>query len=599
MKNSAILFLFAFSLFLLFLLNFPKKVENEKNLTATEKAFRKKEYADFHYAYFQNKDFYGDLEKAESEAKISEQAAGGIVSHHFFVASKIAGFFAKIKNQNIKTIVILGPNHFDSGEGDILISKYPYNTPWGVVEPDEEIIDELLKEKIIKNEELPFVQEHSISSLVGFIKYFFPDAKIAPLILKKKTTPQEAELLAEKLNETLGEDVLVLASVDFSHHLNRTAAQFHDEASIAVMKNFTYDRIYNLEIDSPPAIYTLLKYLEKKEEQKMIYENTDSAAFSNDLEAEDVTSYLFAYFIKGEREREEKISLLSFGDAMFDRGVKMAMEKGINPLEKIKGAEGNFLKGVDFIAVNLEGPVTTAAICQKKAYSFKFSPETAELLSANKINLANLANNHSADCGEKGMNDTKKYLDDAAVDYFGGDKPSDSYFVKEVGGKKIAFASIDNTLKKININDFYQLINDLKKDNDYVAVNIHWGYEYNKLPSAEQRAIAYRLIDNGADVIIGHHPHITQPMEVYKNKAIFYSLGNFIFDQIGEETNKGFGVGVVLSDSAYSFYLFPYRIINYQPTLLPPEEAEKFCDNFLRQGGIKEKDACQFEIKSF
>ena len=521
---------------------------------------------------------------------------GGIVSHYFFVASEIASFFAKIRNQEVDTFVILGPNHFGAGNSDILISKYPYKTPWGILEPDEKVIRELLKEESIENEEFPFKKEHSISSLVGFIKYFFPEAKIVPIILKNNVSSQEAELLAEKLDEILRENSVVLASVDFSHHLNRTAAQFHDEASISVIENFDYKRIYNLEIDSPSSIYTLLKYLEKRESQKMISENINSANFSDDFDSEDVTSYLFSHFTKGISKEETKISLLNFGDTMLGREVgRKIIKNGGNPFEKIRGVEGNFLKGVDFISINLEGPITETTHCQKKAYSFRFLPKTAKLLFENRINIASLANNHSYDCGRKGLSDTKENLDHFKIDYFGGDKLSNSYIIKEIDNKKIVFVGIDDTLRKIKINDFYNLIKNLKKENDYLVVNIHWGYEYNKLQSKSQTEIAHKLVDSGADVIIGHHPHIIQPMEIYKNKAIFYSLGNFVFDQIPKETNRGFGVGIILSDKINKFYIFPYEIINHQPTLFSPQEAEKFCGSFLEN--IETSAVCQFEIR--
>jgi len=609
MKKLVILFILTFLLLLfcagVFLLGTSTDRNNEvsiegslikqENLAAAENISVKKEYTDFHFAYFQNKEFYGDLEKANGETKISEKVDGGIVSHHFFVASKIASFFAKIGDQKIETIVILGPNHFSAGDGDILISKYPYNTPWGVLEPDEKIIEELLKEKFVENDEFPFEKEHSISSLAGFVKYFSPEAKIVPLILKNNVSSQKAELLAEKLTEILGENSVVLASVDFSHHLNRIAAQFHDEASVSVIENFDYERIYNLEIDSPPSIYALLKYLEKKGSQKMIYENINSAVFSDDFDLEDVTSYLFSYFVKGEYKKKAKISLLNFGDTMLGREVERKIIKnGGDPFEKIKGAEGNFLKGVDFIAVNLEGPITENTQCQKKAYSFRFLPKTAKLLFESKINIVSLANNHSFDCGKKGMSDTKENLADFGIDYFGGNKLSDSYVIKEAGGKKIAFVGIDDTLRKININDFYNLIENLKRKNDYLVVNIHWGYEYNKLQSKSQTEIAHKLVDSGADIIIGHHPHVIQPMEIYKNKAIFYSLGNFVFDQIPKETNEGFGVGIILGDNINRFYIFPYEIINFQPTLFSYQKAESFCDSFLKD--IKTNDVCQFEI---
>ncbi len=549
-------------------------------------------YAAYHEAYVNSSQLYGNLKNAKSSLAANGKIYGGIVSHHFFIAPKIAEFFAGLKDQLIETIVIVGPNHFGTGEGNIQISEIPYNTPWGVLEPDTKIIESLLKKNFITNEEIPFEKEHSISALVGFIKYYLPKAKIAPIILKRNTSSREAEQLARSLNDILPEKAVVVASVDFSHHLSSVAADFHDEVSVSAIKSFDYNRLYNLEIDSPASVDVLLRYLESRDSQKMIYENINSAGFSNNPGLKDVTSYAFAYFSKGTAEKENKISLLNFGDAMFDRDVEKNIQKGKNPFEKIIGTEGNFFKGTDFVSINLEGPITDSGNSQAKPINFKFSPEIAKLLSENKINLTNLANNHIYDCYEKGKSDTQKYLNALNISYFGDNKAENSYIIKIIGDIKIAFIGIDDTLKNSDLKSFYSLTENLKKTNDFVIVSIHWGKEYAKKPSESQIGLAHNLVDNGADIIIGHHPHVVQPMEVYKNKIIFYSLGNFIFDQFMEETRKGAGVGVVLSKNRFDFYIFPYKISGNQPELLPYQAMKEFCDGFL--GEYKTSMPCYF-----
>lgn len=555
---------------------------------------KKELYANYHSAYIRSSAPYGDLENTKSLIAVNDKIYGGIVSHHFFIAPKIAEFFSGLKNQQIETIVILGPNHFNTGEGNIQISKYPYITPWGILEPDKKIIGNLIEKNFIENKEMPFEREHSISVLVGFAKYFLPKAKIVPIILKRKTSAKEAEQLAHALNEILSEKSIVIASVDFSHHLNSVAADFHDEFSLSVIKSFGYDRLYNLELDSPATLHTLLKYLENRGSKKIFYENINSAEFSRHLDMEDVTSYTFAYFSKGEAEKENKISLLSFGDTIFDRNVKKIIDKGKNPFEKILGAEENFFKGTDFVSINLEGPITDSENCQPKIVSFKFPPETAKLLRENKINLVNLANNHTYDCFIEGKKDTQKYLDISHIGYFGAsDKVDESYTVKKAGDKKIAFVGINDTLNNSDLKNFYRLVKSLKEKNDYVIVNIHWGNEYAKNPSERQIIIAHVLIDHGADVIIGHHPHVIQPMEIYRNKVIFYSLGNFIFDQTLEEARKGIGVGVILDENKFSFYIFPYKIVGNQPEILSYATMKEFCDKFLNDN--KTSKPCYFE----
>jgi len=164
--------------------------------------------------------------------------------------------------------------------------------------------------------------------------------------------------------------------------------------------------------------------------------------------------------------------------------------------------------------------------------------------------------------------------------------------VKRVGDKRVAFVGIDQTIRPARVKDFYPLVKELKSANDYVIVNIHWGDEYEAKESKVQNDIAHNLVDNGVDVIFGHHPHVIQPVEVYKGKVIFYSLGNLIFDQIDPGTNQGIGAGVVLKASSTSAYVFPYTIDKSEPKMLSPEEALTFCKEYLKD--IATSDDCTF-----
>lgn len=555
-------------------------------------------YANFHYASFKDKSFYGNVEKVVPKKIFEEKVYGGIISHHLYVASEIAQFFASLKKQHPKTVVLIGPNHYSLGTDDILVSKYPYQTPWGTLEPDSKIIDQLLQNNIVQNNEHPFEIEHSIAADVSYIKEAFPDAKLVPIILKRTTSKAKLDQLVSDLNKTLPDDTLVLASVDFSHHSKEIVSEFHDKKSISAIENFDYDTVLNLEIDSPSSIYTLLKYLEGKGAQKMEYKNTNSAIFGANFDSEDVTSYLFSYFIKGKPVMSENVSILNFGDMMFDRGVRAYTQKGKDPFEFIRGTEGNFLKGVDFIIGNLEGPIieTPRAECQNKELTFQFASTTNRLLYAANFDLVNLANNHSFDCYQVGIDSTQKYLGNYSMGYFGNRTLETSYVIKKVHDKNIAFVGIDQTTQPVPVENFYPLVKKLKSENDYVVINIHWGYEYDTLQSKIQEDIAHNLIDNGADVIFGHHPHVIQPVEIYKGKAVFYSLGNLIFDQQTPDTNQGIGAGLVFGDDKTNFYIFPYKISNTQPKFLPYKDAVNFCAEYLKN--IGSKNGCSFDLTS-
>lgn len=553
--------------------------------------------AGLHYAASQKEESYGDLASAEPHVSVSSTVYGGILSHHLYVAHEIASFFAGIQNQKPSVVVLIGPNHYGLGVHDILASRYAYETPWGKLGPNERIVSRLIEEGLVENDEKPFEIEHSISADVAFIKYFFPDTTLVPVIVKRGTPQEKLDRLARALDDILPNDALVLASVDFSHHNNRIAADFHDVKSISAIEHFNYESIKRLEVDSPASLSILLRYLEERGAGRMTSWHTNSAVVGGNPGSEDVTSYLFAYFSEGQPKRgEEVVSLLNFGDMMFDRGVRLAMKEGRMPFEFIRGVEGNFLRGSDFVIGNLEGPIIEIERnkCQIKPFSFQFASTTPRMLYDVGITLVTLANNHSYDCLRKGITETHKYLSQQGIGFFGGDGLEQSYAVRTVGEKSIAFVGIDETIEPIPLEDFYSLVGDLDRKHDYIVVHIHWGFEYSHTPSSIQTKIGRALVDRGADVVIGHHPHVIQPPEVYKGKAIFYSLGNFIFDQYTEETTEGVGVGVLLGEEKDSFSIFPYRIRETQPKLLPYNDAISFCSRYLQ--GVSRAGECVFDI---
>ena len=281
---------------------------------------------------------------------------------------------------------------------------------------------------------------------------------------------------------------------------------------------------------------------------------------------------------------------------MLGRQVGKHIEEGTDPFLYVR----EIMMSYDLVVMNLEGPITDNTQCQKKAYSFRFATNTATMLADSNVGLVTLANNHSFDCYSKGMVDTRQYLTKAGIGYFGGGGLEDSYIVREIEGRKIAFVGIDMSIGEIPIASFYPLVARLDKENDEVVVHIHWGNEYEPNYSNSQQTIGHALVDKGADLIIGHHPHVIQPVEIYKNKPIFYSLGNFVFDQFTEETTKGFTVEVVSSDKIRKFRVLPYKIKDSQPAFLPEEETKAFCEDFLKNISKtnKSEETCSVEINS-
>lgn len=553
-------------------------------------------YEGLHYASHGDNSFYGDI-AATSISRIPG-IRGAVVSHHLLMADDIAKTFAAMGDTAVETVVIVGPDHFRAGPGIVAVSRFPYETPWGIVEPALPFIDALIREGVATQDEYVFEAEHSISSLVAYVKYHFPNAKIVPIVLQRNVAPEVSAMIGRYLAAQLPLHSIVIASVDFSHHLDATAADFHDAKSIEAIRAFDFASLSRLEIDSPASIAVLLRYVsDVGARHALSFFNTNSSRFLGLPDSDDVTSYLFATFGAGDEEDRGAVSVLAVGDVMLGRSVGKAYDKGVDFFGRFRGVEGNFLRGFDMFIANLEGPITDTDSCQHKEIVFKFDPSVAKYLKRNGVTHVNLSNNHSFDCFSLGLEDTVRHLDAAGIRHMGGGPLAESTRTEVVHGKRIAIFGIDRTIAPVDPELVYAHLSLLEEDHDYTLVEVHWGLEYEKTESALQKEFAHGLVDHGADAIIGHHPHVVQPIEVYKQRPIFYSLGNFIFDQIGREVNTGIATGLVFTEGAIQGFVFPYANTNYQPGLMPYQEAQDFCKTIVPQSVRDVENDCVFNVR--
>ena len=166
---------------------------------------------------------------------------------------------------------------------------------------------------------------------------------------------------------------------------------------------------------------------------------------------------------------------------------------------------------------------------------FCADPKMVEGLSYANILVVSLSNNHITNYGQKGLVDTKKTLTEAKIDYTG----EGSLAVKEINGLKVGFLGFNFVSAQPTSLDFRMIV-DSKKLVNILIVGVHWGAEYQDKASATQKEIARKLVEAGADVVAGHHPHWVQDEEKINGKPVYYSLGNFVFDQPwSEETKEG------------------------------------------------------------
>jgi poly-gamma-glutamate synthesis protein (capsule biosynthesis protein) len=279
-----------------------------------------------------------------------------------------------------------------------------------------------------------------------------------------------------------------------------------------------------------------------------------------------------------DQETNEPISILVFGDMMLDRFTRQKMnENGLRyPFELIK----EFVRGNDIVVANSEGSFTSfdsVTVGKKDApLNFTFNPDVLPILKNLGFTLLGQANNHTLNFGFESFSQSKTLMTMAGLDYFGDPQNIDNLiYAKNLGSEKIGFIAY-NEFSYQGLDNVLSLIKKAKETLSYIIVYPHWGEEYNLSFTSLQQKTAHSFIDAGADVVIGMHPHVIEPIEIYNNKPIFYSLGNFIFDQseIGP-TGKGLAIKIMLEKKLVSYYINPFNIRQTQAALMTNEPKQE------------------------
>lgn len=461
---------------------------------------------------------------------VQADVLGCILPHHLLASPMIDQVFNYgLRYEQYKTIVILGPNHKNVGKHNVSTADIKWRTPFGEAVPNPKIISKLISAGTAGVDNQNTQREHSIVAIVPFVKKYFPHAKIVPITFNYRTTSSEAYNLAYELSKLSSNDTLVIASVDFSHHTTASIARDNDLKSIEIISSFDFGRIYSIEADSRLAIYSLLSYLKIKKALTPIFFGNKNAldflpASAKKAYENDVTSYLAFCFTDKE---SDLVSIFVTGDVMLGRGVLLKMRKSRDyclPFLKI----ANLLQNVDICLINLESPIVPNPSITTEGYILSTSKDSITGLKYAGVDVVNLANNHIFDNGKEGLKYTKDQLKKNGIEVCG----FDDIAMVNIKGTKYAFVGFDCTAKSFDVGQAIKIIKLAKGRADVVIAAVHWGREYSYYPTSQQKKIARKLIDSGASLIIGNHPHFVQGTEIYKGKLITYSHGNFVFDQL-------------------------------------------------------------------
>jgi poly-gamma-glutamate capsule biosynthesis protein CapA/YwtB (metallophosphatase superfamily) len=282
-------------------------------------------------------------------------------------------------------------------------------------------------------------------------------------------------------------------------------------------------------------------------------------------------------------ERIPVTRILLGGDVMLSRYVGALARQRDDPASPLRGVAELF-SSADIAFVNLEAPFSDRGRKVEAGMVFKAEPEMVEALRIAGIDIVSTANNHARDCGRYGVEFTLDWLQKNGIETVGTATTAELAHAGIILERnQVGFGFLAYTYDQSNGNhsdrddrvammDLQAMVEDVKKLRercDVVIVSMHAGTEYLQKPNAQQRQFAHAAIDAGASLVVGHHPHVTQPVEAYAKGVIFYSLGNLAFDQFQrKETQRGWIADVRFVGKRLAGYgIIPVDIVRTVPTL--------------------------------
>lgn len=281
-------------------------------------------------------------------------------------------------------------------------------------------------------------------------------------------------------------------------------------------------------------------------------------------------------------ESDGKVTLTAVGDVLLARGVVKEIER--NGFESLLVDTGDIIRDSDLAFCNLECTLSDRGVPYRRKYIFRASPDLAGKLSNAGFNVVSLANNHTLDFGRDALMDTMQAVKGAGMFPVGaGMNRDDAVKVRviEINRLRVGFLAYTDiptigvarladrpTVAGADIDRIASEVKAARAQCDVLAISFHWGIEYMKYPTDRQKELAKTCIDSGADLILGHHPHVLQTVEIYKGKPIIYSMGGFLWDSkvLGADRSAIYQFEL-LKASCRLVKTIPIRVVNCKPEI--------------------------------
>ena len=480
--------------------------------------------------------------------------------------------------QNVDQIVVIGENETRRGFKDIAFNRA--GALFGEIENDDMGVSDRA-----------FLEEGVLHPIDPLLNEFFPNADVYGVLVKEFADEEDIDELAALLAERMDENSLLILSEQLTEGMEKEVAAFQDEMTMQILESGDRSAVVDANVDGRKALSLLIAYTEAASAQK--FELLEHVVT-------DDSSHLYGHFYAGEAIDDRSLTIMASGDMMLGRYVRTLMnQNGLDYIFRdIQGPEMRFFSGADVIFGNLEGPIRGEGKSGGTSMNFAFNRDIGPLLARYNFNLMSIANNHAMDAGTAGRDETIEVLEENGIGWCGHELEVDpgSVHYGKVGDHRYAFLCFSDINFPLDDEAAQKLIAEVRPNVDYLVVSVHWGPEYYHSPHQSLQVSPGRaFIDAGADFVIGHHPHVVQTFEEYNGKLIFYSLGNFVFDQYwSQKTQEGLAIGIVLDDGdgdalSTKVHLFPMKSEASQSYLMTGDLRASYLEKFIGYGDYSEE----------
>ena len=495
--------------------------------------------------YSDREPFLAAIEKERPKQKSDVKLTGITVPHHLLAADLIARGFWAASAGSYDRIILVSPDHFNRSRRPLATTRQDIETPFGLVRNDDAATSRLLSNGALFDESDLFKQEHGIAAVLPFAKYFFPDARIVPIVVSYGSTRADWDAAVAMLEAFVEPGTLIVQSTDYSHYLTQQLAVRRDQETLNVIAANDVDIVARLRqpdhMDSKGSQYIQMRLQEVKKARATVIASRSSAEYSSIGSA--TTSYIVTVY-SGEIEDGSKLQyddqeIVYFGgDTFIGRWFTRPLadpEIARQVVAKVRAVTA----GAPLI-VNLEG-----VLLDDPPYGVNPDLHTMHaslavpILKALNVRAASLANNHSHDLGAAGLRESMAILKRAGI------TPLQHMQAVDLGRfGLIAINFIGSRDHRgypvVKSPADLQSLCRMKARSPLIAL-LHWGEEYHRVAQAANYAAAQALHTCGVNAIIGAHSHhAAQRIEAMQGGEfqLVFSIGNLLFDQRGDRVSS-------------------------------------------------------------